>query len=244
MSIITTVIPLVNARLFFIFHHHISNIFGIRLFLFNDINILSRNFQVFGKFSNKEKDEKEDKKEVDEAVHYYDDNYDDYEADSKPVNTSDGSANKDQYYGDGEGKDEGPAQLKSPGDLSDQDQSDYDIEGKVKVPNGIKQSLRTEIEQARKEAKKLDTRDKEASYFYNDLAKAFEDLLGHLEKGTRYDIKQAQTFAQTLMGPILHKIPSDVWKFLANGGEPRSLKSYMKPVDKKYPITGPRNEIK
>jgi len=73
------------------------------------------------------------------------------------------------------------------------------------------------------------------------MATAFSDLLDKLEKGTLYDFKEAQVFAQSLMGPMLHKIPADVWKFIVNGGETRSLKDYMKKV--KDPITGPRNTI-
>ena len=186
---------------------------------------------------------------IDEAMHYYGVEYQQSHTaqGDKPINVSDGSSNKDQYMDALKPtKDESPTQLRTMDqqDDSPQDKSGDDLNTKVKVPNGIKQALKTEINKAKAEANKLDVRDKEASYFYKDLAKAFEDLLTHLDKGTRYDIKQAQIFAQTLMGPMLHKIPTNVWKFLANGGETRSLKSYMKKVDKKYPITGPRNALK
>jgi len=53
-----------------------------------------------------------------------------------------------------------------------------------------------------------------------------------LDAGTLYDFKLAQTKAQTLMGPMYHKIPTKVWKFLADGGENRSLKSYMTELPK------------
>jgi len=185
---------------------------------------------------------------LEEAMHYYGVQYDGYEDKKKPINVADGTTNDEQVWDEEEEKlkNESPAQLKTMDqqDNSEQDKSGDDLSTKIKVPNGIKQALRTEIEKARKEADKLDVRDKDASYFYKDLARAFEDLLGHLEKGTRYDIKQAQIFAQTLMGPMLHKIPTNVWKFLTNGGETRSLKSYMSEVGKKYPITGPRNTLK
>lgn len=184
---------------------------------------------------------------IEEAMHYYNVNYDGHEDDKeKPINVSDGSSNVEQVWDEQEEKNESPAQLKTMDqqDNSEQDKSGDDLSNKFKVPNGIKQSLRTEIEKAKQEADRLDMRDKDASYFYKDLGKAFEDLLGHLDKGTVYDFKQAQVFAQTLMGPMLHKIPTDVWKFLTNGGETRSLKSYMQKVDKKYPITGPRNTLK
>lgn len=188
------------------------------------------------------------KEHLEEAMHYYGIQYDSFETDkNKPVNVSNGTSNDEQVWDEMEQeKNEFPTQLRTMDqqDNSKQDQAGDDLTNKVKVPNGIKQSLRTEIEKAKREAEKLDVRDKDAATFYKDLARAFTDLLNHLEKGTRYDIKQAQVYAQSLMGPMLHKIPSDVWKFLTNGGETRSLKSYMQEVGKKYPITGPRNKLK
>jgi len=185
---------------------------------------------------------------IEEAMHYYTVNYDGHEDDKeKPINVADGSTNDEQVWDDEEEeKNESPTQLKTMDqqDNSEQDKSGDDLSNPMKIPNGIKQALRTEIEKAKKEAARLDVRDKDASYFYKDLAKAFGDLLGHLEKGTVYDFKQAQNFAQTFMGPMLHKIPTNVWKFLTNGGETRSLKSIMTDVSKKYPITGPRNTLK
>jgi len=185
---------------------------------------------------------------LEEAMHYYGVQYDGShkEDGDKPINVSDGNANDEQVWDEQEEKNESPEQLRTMDqqDNSEQDKSGDDLSTKIKVPNGIKQALRTEIEKANQEAGKNDVRNKEASYFYKDLAKAFEDLLGHLEKGTRYDLKQAQIFAQTLMGPMLHKLPTNVWKYLTNGGETRSLKSYIQAVPKKYPITGPRNTLK
>ena len=186
---------------------------------------------------------------IDEAMHYYGVEYEQSHEPQgdKPINVSDGSSNDEQYMDELDPtKNEAPNQLRTMDqqDNSPQDKSGDDLNTKVKVPNGIKQALKAEISKAKAESEKLDVRDKEASYFYKDLAKAFEDLLTHLDRGTRYDIKQAQIFAQTLMGPMLHKIPTNVWKYLVNGGETRSLKSYMKEVDKKYPITGPRNALK
>ncbi len=172
---------------------------------------------------------------LEEAMHYYGVQYKgSHEADGdKPINVSDGTSNDEQVMDTlPPTKKEGPTQMKAEEEEKVKVKDDFNTE--LKIPNGIKQSLRTEIDKANQESKKLDSRDKDASYFYRDLARAFSDLLGHLEKGTRYDFKQAQTFAQTLMGPMLHKIPTDVWKFLTNGGETRSLKDYMKPVDKKF----------
>lgn len=168
---------------------------------------------------------------IDESVHDYKDTYKDFEDDEeKPVNVSDGSSNDEQVYDGMERKPESPHQLREPGELSAQDNSDYDIDLKMKVPSNIISALKKEADKARDEAQKLDIRDKNSSYFYRDLGRAFDDLRGHLEKGTVYDVKQAQIFAQTLMGPMLHKIPNEVWKWLTNAGKTRSLKDYMKEV--------------
>ena len=194
--------------------------------------------------------ELEDSK-VDESMHFYAnvDSYKDYEDDeTKPINVSDGSSNDEQVQDRKEAKnlkDENPEQLRTGDERSPQDQSDgLDIEAEMKIPAAIKNQLADAAKEARAEAKKMQVSNKDASYFYDDLARAFEDLKGHLDKGTRYDFKLAQNFAQSLMGPMIHKMPTDVWKFLTNGGETRSLKDYMKPVDKKFPIEGPRNTIK
>lgn len=161
---------------------------------------------------------------VKESVHYYVDNqYTNFEDDEdKPVNVTDGSANDEQVWdGRSKGTDESPSQLATKQD---------DAEEKMTIPAGIKSQLKAEVDQARKEAKRLDTSNKDAANFYNDLATAFEELHDKLASGTVYDFKQAQTFAQSFMGPMLHKLPNDVWKFLTNGGQARSLKSYMQEV--------------
>jgi hypothetical protein len=168
---------------------------------------------------------------VQESMHDYEDKYEDFEDDEeKPVNVADGSSNDEQVYDDMERKPESPHQLKEPGGLSNQNVTDYDLDKKMAVPANIKSALKKEADKARAEAQKLDIRDRNSAYFYRDLARAFDDLRGHLEKGTVYDVKQAQTFAQTLMGPMLHKIPNEVWKWLTNAGKTRSLKDYMKDV--------------
>jgi len=141
-------------------------------------------------------------------------------------------------------KDESPNQLNALDTPSQQDQSGGgDHDRKIAVPANIKKLLKDEADQARKEGKNLNVSNREASYFYDDLAQAFDDLRTHLEGGTVYDLKQAQIFMTSLMGPMLHKIPADVVNFIAKGGKQRSLKSYMQKVDAKFPITGARNEL-
>lgn len=140
-------------------------------------------------------------------------------------------------------KDESPNQLDALDTPSEQDQSDDPHARKIECPAAIKKLLKDEAAQARKEGKALNVSNREASYFYDDLAQMFDDLRTHLEGGTVLDLKNAQIFMTSLMGPMLHKIPADVVNFIAKGGKQRSLKSYMQKVDAKYPITGPRNSI-
>ena len=143
-----------------------------------------------------------------------------------------------------EDKDESPQQLHALDTASEQDQSGgNDRERKLPCPARIKNLLKTEANDARAKAKKLSISDREDAYFYDDLANAFEDLYNHLDGGTVYDVKKAQIYMTSLMGPILHKIPADVVNWVAKGGNQRSLKSYMTKVDAKYPITGPRNAL-
>ncbi len=141
-------------------------------------------------------------------------------------------------------KDESPQQLHALDTKSPQDQSDgNDLEAKCPCPAKIKGLLKTEADEARAKAKKLSITDREDSYFYDDLARAFDDLYNHLDGGTVYDVKKAQIFMTSLMSPMMNKIPADVVNWIAKGGQQRSLKSYMQAVPDKYPITGPRNAL-
>lgn len=164
-----------------------------------------------------------------ESVHYYTDNYASFEDDEeKPVNVSDGNANDEQIYDGKKRKEESPSQLAEPGDLGPVDKTEYDQDAKMTVPPEIMKSLKDAVEKARMESNKVV--DDASAQFYRDLAIAMEDLQIHLDKGTVYGVKQAQIFATTLMGPMLHKLPDNVWKWLTNAGKTRSLKDYMKEV--------------
>ena len=102
--------------------------------------------------------------------------------------------------------------------------------GTVKIPDSIKSALTSQASEAKKQAAKFErVRDFDSKNFYNDLANAFEELAGHLD-GTVYGMKKAQIFMSSLMGPMLHKIPADVVKFIARGGQNRSLKDYVQAV--------------
>lgn len=189
-------------------------------------------------------------KQLKESMHFYNtSNYSDWEDDvSDPVNVADGSSNGDKVWdvpaNPENDRDESPHQLADPmsAGTSPQDQSVGD-EAPLKVPANIKKALQDEINQARAEAEKLDVYNKDAKVFYHDLANAFEDLLNHLKGETVGDIKKAQIYMTSLMGPMLHKVPATVVNFIARGGKNRSLKDYYKPVDSKYPITGPRDVL-
>jgi hypothetical protein len=183
-------------------------------------------------------------KPLEEAMHYYNVNYDSFE-DTKdkdrPVNVSNGSSNDEQYMDDLPAtKKEAPEQTRTMNqqDNSPQDKSGDDLANSFKTPNHIKKAIKDVIadmkKEAKTEAKRNQGRAKDAEWLYNDTANAFEEILAFLDAGTLYDFKLAQTKAQSLMGPMYHKIPTKVWKFLANGGEPRSLKSYMSEVPKSY----------
>lgn len=207
------------------------------------------------------KAEKDKKKETNESMHTFKvNNYDSFEDDEEDaVNVVDGNGKKTAAFKDvdtvdaepnstdvdrANDKDESPCQLHALDTPSPQDQSGGgDMERKLPCPAKIKNLLKAEAKQAREEGEKLSVTDREASYFYDDLANAFEDLYNHLDGGTVYDVKKAQIFMTSLMGPMLHKIPADVVNWIAKGGQQRSLKSYMQPVDAKYPITGPRNAL-
>ncbi len=184
---------------------------------------------------------------MDEAMHYFKTSYgmSHEEDEDKPINVANGTSN-----GDGKQvmdslpptKDENPSQFRADKEEEVEVKADTNVE--FKIPKDIINAMVSAIAAAKQESEKMDVRDKDAARLYRDQANAFQDLLNHLKKETVYDFKQAQVFAQTLFGPFLHKIPTNVWKFLTNGGKPRSLKSYMTPVPKKFPITGPRNTIK
>lgn len=185
------------------------------------------------------------KQKTNEA-HYYGDGYPSHEDDD------DAAMNVVDYDQEGDidastnspdsTKTEVPQQTYNRGEESSETQ-----EAEVKVPNDIKQELKDTIEAFRNEAERLEQRGgSTAAYnreFYNNTAEAFEDLLGYLELGTIEGIKGAQIYASKLMGPMLHKIPTNTWKFIQRGGINQSLKSYMGQVHDDYPITGPRNTL-
>jgi hypothetical protein len=186
-------------------------------------------------------------KPLEEAMHYYNVNYDSFEDSQRPVNVSNGSSNDEQYM-DADAvknlKKEGPEQTRTTNQQNDtkHNKTGDDLSNKMKVPADIKKAIKDAIADFRKEEAAEKKRNKgharDAEFLYADSAEAFGEILAYLEAGTLYDFKLAQTKAQTLMGPMYHKIPTKVWKFLANGGEQRSLKSYMTELPKNLQMGG------
>ena len=113
---------------------------------------------------------------------------------------------------------------------SEQDAVDNEDERKVKVPVELIKLLRDGAAEARNTAEKLIVTKTEDKQFYTDLAVVFDDMREMLELGTIDGVKQAQTFITTLMGPMLYRIPSEVATFIAQGGEPRPLQSYVNSI--------------
>jgi hypothetical protein len=121
-------------------------------------------------------------------------------------------------------KSEIPTQLDNRGD-----QSMTDYETKVKFPSKLRSAMTSAISEFRANAERQGSGHtaQENAQLYADTADAFEKLLGHLEAGTVQELKNAQVFAQTLMGPMLHKLPAGVWDYITNGGQKKTLKDYM-----------------
>lgn len=183
------------------------------------------------------------KQKTDESMMYYTDHFADFKDDEQQaINVADNEVAGDELSTDSHpemDKDESPCQLNA---LGQQSMTDFDTD--MNVPRNIIDPLKREMEQARKDAdfQGLSTANKEAKVFYNDLANAFEKLIGHLEKGSIHDMKQAQIFASSLMGPMLHKIPAETWDYIVNGGKSKSLKDYLKKSPEAK--TGPINTLK
>lgn len=113
----------------------------------------------------------------------------------------------------------------------------YNENQKVSVPAKIKTALKTEADTARKLAETFEMRkDWDSKNFHETMANAFDTLVGFLDKGTIYGIKEAQIFMTSLMSPFTNKLPAEVVKYIAAGGTLRSLKSYVNDV--KEPVTG------
>jgi hypothetical protein len=182
------------------------------------------------------------KKKVDEKVNYYYDTVDQDEDLDVVNNAADGEANKNTVWKEvtmKKDKNEVANQLDHLGAASDGEQVK-----KVRVPAAVKTALKDAIKEVEEQFVRLGATDIDSRFFYKSLATALATLLQHIEIGTVEEIKKAQIFFSALMSPIMHKVPAVVSNFIIKGGSTPSLKDFMKPVDLKYPITGPRNNLK
>lgn len=153
--------------------------------------------------------------------------YPSWGAEGKPVNVVSAEDGVSPYYPDGS-KSENASQIPT---------NPYNENQAVKVPAKIMSSLKSEADIARKLAETFTMRkDWDNKNFHENLANAFDTLGGFLEKGTIYGIKEAQVFMTSLMSPIMNKLPASVVKYVAAGGQQRSLRSYLNDV--KEPTTG------
>lgn len=92
---------------------------------------------------------------------------------------------------------------------------------KTKIPVHVTKDLQRAIAEFKRDAETMKHRDEANAVFHQQIADAMVDL----EQLMKTDIKAAQIFLSSLMGPILHKIPSSVCKFVYSGGD-TSLKTY------------------
>jgi hypothetical protein len=108
--------------------------------------------------------------------------------------------------------------------------ADPNTKMKVSVPNKYKTALRREIGHLRKESDKVRFRDPFGSEFYENTANAFENILGHLEEGTRRSLLLAQIDMNRIMTPMQQRIPNEVYLYIIRGGKPSSLNELFKEV--------------
>ncbi len=158
--------------------------------------------------------------------HSDEERYQTWTTDKKPVNV----VSQDEpsiYYPNGS-KNESPNQLAT---------NPYNETQKVNVPAKITNILKEQAAEARKLAETFNMRkDWDSKNFHENLADAYETLVNFLNKETIYGIKEAQIFMTSLMSPMMNKIHPDVIKYIAAGGQLRSLKNYLNDV--KQPVTG------
>lgn len=118
-------------------------------------------------------------------------------------------------------KDESPDQFKA---------DDPNQRAKINVPSKYKTALKETIDNLRKESDLVRVRDPLGSEFYENAANAIENLLSHLEEGTRRSLMLAQIDMNRLMSPMVTRIPNEVYMFIVRGGKPASLSELFKEV--------------
>ena len=123
----------------------------------------------------------------------------------------------------------------------DQKEEDFELtndETKVSVPSRILTALKDRIAELKAEGEKAKPRDFERAGYYEDTTEAFQTVYDLLNDKTVEGFKRAQIYSQRMMNVQRALFPDEVWKFIVDGGSKRSLKSYMSPVDTKFPVSG------
>jgi len=121
--------------------------------------------------------------------------------------------------------------------IKDKDESPESAESdnvKTAVPKEIVSALEKEIKELRAEVEELE--DKEISdrdKFYDHTANAFERIRDLLKQGDDAGYVDAQIHMQTLMSPMIQRLPDEVFKFLSGGGKPKSLRALFHEVKTK-----------
>ena len=108
--------------------------------------------------------------------------------------------------------------------------SSDDMAVTIKVPSEIKSSLKEKIDELRKEAKLVGTRDGALADFYDRTANFFEGILERLKTGDENDVKMAIIETQRVVNTMRYQLPQEVWDFFARGGRTRTLSDHFKQV--------------
>lgn len=101
---------------------------------------------------------------------------------------------------------------------------------KLKVPADIKSKLNGKIDELRKNAELVRTRDGALADWQDRTANFFDGLLTRLNQGSDENVKMAAVEAQRVTSPMRHELPSEVWDFFVRGGKMRSLSDHFKEV--------------
>ena len=106
----------------------------------------------------------------------------------------------------------------------------------VRVPSRIMSELKRVIGEVTAEAEKAKPRDFERAHYYEATAEAMQIVHDLLAEKTVQGLKKAQLYVHRMANVSRALLPDVVWKFLVDGGEKRSLKSYYNEV--KDPVLG------
>lgn len=116
-------------------------------------------------------------------------------------------------------------------DEDEKEQEEYrSEETKAKVPQNVKKQLGDKIKEMRDKSKQYDHKDEQLSDFYASAAQAFEAIQNHIKEGDIDGIKRAQIELNSLMSPMIHQMPYDVYNYIVKGGKTPSLRDRFKEI--------------